>query len=97
MRNVSDAALKISDFELTEACSLSSDDFPGLLLLYSAVGNFESMEELAKMAQEKGKTNIAFVSYLLTGNVEECANLLIATNRLPEAAFFARINPTGRI
>lgn len=94
---MSDAALKISDFELTEACSLASDDFPGLLLLYSAIGNFEGMEQLAKMAQEKGKTNIAFVSYLLTGNVEECANLLIATNRLPEAAFFARTYLPSRV
>jgi len=96
-KKLSDAALKTSDFELTEACSLSSDDFPGLLLLYSAIGNFEGMEELAKMAQEKGKTNIAFVSYLLTGNVEECANLLIATNRLPEAAFFARTYLPSRV
>ena len=96
-KKLSDAALKISDFELTEACSLASDDFPGLLLLYSAVGNFEGMEQLAKMAQEKGKTNIAFVSYLLTGNVEECANLLIATNRLPEAAFFARTYLPSRV
>jgi len=96
-KKLSDAALKISDFELTEACSLSSDDFPGLLLLYSSVGNFEGMEELAKMAQEKGKTNIAFVSYLVTGNVEECANILISTNRLPEAAFFARTYLPSRV
>jgi len=96
-KKLSDAALKISDFELTEACSLASDDFPGLLLLYSAVGNSEGMEQLAKTAQEKGKTNIAFMSYLLTGNVEECANLLIATNRLPEAAFFARTYLPSRV
>jgi coatomer subunit beta' len=96
-KKLSDAALKISDFELTEACSLASDDFPGLLLLYSAIGNFEGMEQLAEMAAKKGKTNIAFVSYLLTGNVEECANLLIATNRLPEAAFFARTYLPSRV
>jgi len=96
-KKLSDAALKISDFDLTEACSLASDDFPGLLLLYSAIGNFEGMENLAKMALEKGKTNIAFVSYLLTGNVEECANLLVATNRLPEAAFFARTYLPSRV
>ncbi len=96
-KKLSDAALKISDFELTEACSLASDDFPGLLLLYSAVGNYEGMEQLAERAQAKGKTNIAFVSYLLTGNVEECANLLVATNRLPEAAFFARTYLPSRV
>ena len=96
-KKLSDAALKISDFALTEACSLASDDFPGLLLLYSAVGNFEGIEKLAVMAKEKGKTNIAFLSYLLTGNVEECADLLIATNRLPEAAFFARTYLPSRV
>merc|ERR1711957_990180 len=77
--------------------SLASNDFPGLLLLYSATGNYEGVEKLAKMARDKGKTNIAFVSYLLTGNIEECANILIATNRLPEAAFFARTYIPSRV
>ncbi len=96
-KKLSDAALKISDFDLTEACSLASDDFPGLLLLYSAVGNFEGMEALANAAQKKGKTNVAFIAYLLTGNVEACADLLINTNRLPEAAFFARTYLPSRV
>lgn len=96
-KKLSDAALKISDFDLTEACSLASDDFPGLLLLYSAVGNFEGMEALANAAQKKGKTNVAFIAYLLTGNVEACADLLIKTNRLPEAAFFARTYLPSRV
>ena len=63
-KKLSDAALKISDFELTEACSLASDDFPGLLLLYSAVGNFDGMEALAAAAQKKGKTNVASDTHL---------------------------------
>mmetsp|Transcript_579 Transcript_579/g.1192 ORF Transcript_579/g.1192 Transcript_579/m.1192 type:complete len:972 (+) Transcript_579:202-3117(+) len=96
-KKLSDAALKISDFELTEAASLASDDFPGLLLLYSAVGNFEGMEKLANAAQEDGKTNVAFVAYLLTGNVEACADLLVSTNRLPEAAFFCRTYLPSRV
>lgn len=96
-KKLSDAALKINDFELTEAASLASDDYPGLLLLYSAVGNFEGMERLAKAAQDDGKTNVAFVANLLTGNVEACADLLIATNRLPEAAFFARTYLPSRV
>jgi coatomer subunit beta' len=48
------------------------------------------MERLAKLATEGGKTNVAFVAHLLTGNVEACAELLISTKRLPEAAFFVR-------
>jgi len=96
-KKLSDAALKTSDFELTEAASLASDDFPGLLLLYSATGNFEGMERLAAAAREDGKTNVAFVAMLLTGNVEACADLLISTNRLPEAAFFARTYIPSRV
>lgn len=96
-KKLSDAALKINDFELTEAASLASDDYPGLLLLYSAIGNFEGMEELAKKAQDDGKINVAFVAYLVTGNVEACADLLVSTNRLPEAAFFARTYLPSRV
>ena len=37
-----------------------------------------------------GKNNVAFLSYFITGQTEKCLDLLVATNRLPEAAFFAR-------
>jgi len=75
---------------LTEAASMASDDFSGLLLLYSATGNFRGVETLTDLANKAGKTNISFVANLLTGNVEACYDLLIQTHRLPEAAFFAR-------
>merc|ERR1712087_124707 len=48
------------------------------------------MERLAAAAAEYGKTNVAFVANLLTGNVEACAELLVSTKRLPEAALFVR-------
>merc|ERR1712232_965444 len=48
------------------------------------------MEKLAEAASKHGKTNVSFVAYLLTGNVEACTELLIATKRLPEAAMFVR-------
>ncbi len=37
-----------------------------------------------------GKHNIAFVSYLLSGKLEECVELLKLSGRVPEAAFFSR-------
>lgn len=37
-----------------------------------------------------GKNNVAFLSYFITGQTSKCLELLINTNRLPEAAFFAR-------
>merc|ERR1712176_721892 len=73
-----------------EAASVASHDYSDLLLLYSAVGNLAGMERLADSASKNGKTNVAFVAYLLTGNVEACADLLVSTKRLPEAAMFVR-------
>jgi coatomer subunit beta' len=96
-KRLSDAALKDSNFDLCEAASLASNDYAGLLLMYSAIGNFSGMEALAKSAEADGKTNIAFSAYLLTGNVEACVNILISTNRLPEAAFFARTYLPSRV
>lgn len=96
-KKLSDAALGVSNFELCEAASLASNDYAGLLLMYSAIGNFSGMEALAKSAEVDGKTNIAFSAYLLTGNIEACVNILIATNRLPEAAFFARTYLPSRV
>jgi len=96
-KRLSDAALRDSNFDLCEAASLASNDYAGLLLMYSAIGNFSGMEALAKSAEVDGKTNIAFSAYLLTGNVEACVNILISTNRLPEAAFFARTYLPSRV
>ena len=89
-KRLSDAALKDTNLELCESASISSHDFSGLLLLYSATGNLAGIERLAGLASESGKTNVAFVAHFLTGNVEACADLLISTKRLPEAAFFVR-------
>merc|ERR1711935_752648 len=89
-KRLSDAALKENNLELVESASLASHDYSDLLLLYSAVGNLAGMERLAAAASEHGKTNVAFVAYLLTGNVEACAELLVSTKRLPEAAMFVR-------
>lgn len=89
-KRLSDAALKDSNFELCESASLASNDYAGLLLMYTAIGNFTGMKKLAAAAEADGKTNIAFSAYLVTGNVEACVDLLVKTNRLPEAAFFAR-------
>jgi coatomer subunit beta' len=96
-KRLSDAALKDTNLELCEAASIACNDFSGLLLLYSATGNFKGMEQLAEIAATGGKTNVAFVAYLLTGNVEACADLLISTKRLPEAAFFVRTFLPSRI
>lgn len=89
-KRLSDAALKDTNLELCEAAGIASDDFSDLLMLYSAVGNLAGVERLAELATAKGKTNVGFVAHFLTGNVEACADILVATKRLPEAALFVR-------
>jgi len=89
-KRLSDAALKENNLQLVEAASLASHDYSDLLLLYSAIGNLAGMERLADAASKHGKTNVAFIAYLLTGNVEACVELLVSTKRLPEAAMFVR-------
>ena len=41
-------------------------------------------------AEEAGKNNVSFLSYFLLGDLEKCLEILITSNRVPEAAFFAR-------
>lgn len=53
-------------------------------------GNTDMVAKLAESAKISGKNNITFVCYMLLGKLEECLELLIETDRIPEAAFFAR-------
>lgn len=55
------------------------------------------MAGLAQSAKEAGKNNIAFISLLLLGKVDECIDLLIGSKRLPEAALFARTYKPSRV
>lgn len=48
------------------------------------------VRSLGNMADNEGKSNISFMSYFLLGDLEKCLEILIKTDRIPEAAFFAR-------
>jgi coatomer subunit beta' len=48
------------------------------------------VRKLAKTAEDMQKFNIAFTSYYLLKDLEKCLEILIKSDRLPEAAFFAR-------
>ncbi|KAJ3286524.1 Coatomer subunit beta', partial [Blyttiomyces sp. JEL0837] len=87
---VGDTALAAWKYDLAEACLRKAKDLEGLLLIYQASGNSAGMKELALMAAEKGKNNIAFICYMLCGEVEKVIDLLCATDRIAEAAFLAR-------
>lgn len=45
---------------------------------------------LADLAVEKGQNNIAFNCFFQTGDIASCIDVLIKTDRAPEAALFAR-------
>ncbi|RKP07896.1 coatomer WD associated region-domain-containing protein [Thamnocephalis sphaerospora] len=96
-RTLGDAALNAWKFSLAEECLLKAKDLSGLLLLYTASGNAAGIEELAKQAAEQGKNNIAFACWLQLGNAQECLDLLVKTERIPEAAIFARTYLPSRV
>ncbi|XP_050693669.1 coatomer subunit beta'-like isoform X4 [Eriocheir sinensis] len=89
-RLVADLAQQRGDLQMAQTCLLRAHDYPGLLLQATATGNASFIREVGKEAEGQGRNNVAFLSHFLTGNLKECLELLIKTNRVPEAAFFAR-------
>ncbi|XP_020398788.1 coatomer subunit beta'-1 [Zea mays] len=75
---------------MAEECLLQAKDLSGLLLLYSSLGDAEGIEKLASLAKEHGKNNVAFLCLFMLGKVEDCIQLLVDSNRIPEAALLAR-------
>jgi len=89
-RRLGDLALSNGEIALAEKCAVRSADLSGLLLLYSSSGNKSGMQDLAVLAKDAGRLNVAFIAYFLTGQVEQAIQMLIDGNRIPEAAFLAR-------
>ncbi|KAI9342525.1 coatomer WD associated region-domain-containing protein [Obelidium mucronatum] len=87
---VGDLALSNWMFDLAEDCLLKAGDIEGLLLYYQASGNAKGIRQLAELAVEKGKHNIAFTCFMISNQVEKAIDLLVSTNRHAEAAFLAR-------
>jgi coatomer subunit beta' len=89
-RRLGDLSLATGDVALAKSCALRSGDLSGLLLLHSSAGDMAGMRALAIQAKDAGRSNVAFLAFFVTGQVEECIRLLIDTGRVPEAAFLAR-------
>jgi coatomer subunit beta' len=96
-RRLGDLALANGDVALAQTCAEKSGDLSGLLLLYSSSGDRQGIETLALQAKEAGRSNVAFLAYFITGQVEQCIQLLLDTGRIPEAAFMARTYMPSRI
>ncbi|CAK8698584.1 coatomer subunit beta'-like isoform X2 [Clavelina lepadiformis] len=89
-KQLAELATSKCEFGLAQECLKQAEDFGGLLLLATSAGNAPMVKSLAEGAEAGGKNNVAFLSYFITGQTSKCLELLINTNRLPEAAFFAR-------
>ncbi|XP_030377041.1 coatomer subunit beta' [Scaptodrosophila lebanonensis] len=87
---LADVAARKNNMELVKECMQKANDFSGLLLLSSASGDAQMLEEVGNAGAAQGRHNIAFLAAFLRSDVERCLEILIETNRLPEAAFFAR-------
>ncbi|KAJ3115645.1 Coatomer subunit beta' [Phlyctochytrium bullatum] len=87
---VGDAALSEWKFDVATECLMKANDIEGLLLLYQASGNVKGLKELGAKASEKGKNNVAFLCYVLTGDLNKAVSLLASTDRLSEAALLSR-------
>lgn len=89
-KTVGDAALAGWDVALAAKCFTNAKDLGSLLLLHSSTGDREGLLALAKQAEDAGAHNVAFSSYWLLGDAEQCSQLLSKTGRLAEAVLFSQ-------
>lgn len=87
---LADVATNQNQFELVKECLGKANDFGGLLLLATSAGDEGMIRSLGDSSIAQGKHNISFLSMFLLGDLDGCLEILINTNRIPEAAFFAR-------
>lgn len=55
------------------------------------------IRKLGADADETSKNHISFLSYFILGDLDKCLDILIKTDRIPEAAFFARTYAPSKI
>ncbi|CAG4912061.1 unnamed protein product [Colias eurytheme] len=83
-------ASKAGEIELTKLAYINARDYSSLLIFAVSSGDKILLEEVAKKSSEDGQDNIAFMAYFTLNKLNECLQLLIDQNKLPETAFFAR-------
>ncbi|KAK2701677.1 hypothetical protein QYM36_019682 [Artemia franciscana] len=89
-RQLADCSILNGRLDLADKCYEATQDFGALLILRSSSGNLDKVAELAAMARSARKFNVAFTAYLLTHQNLKALDILVETNKLPDAAFFAR-------
>lgn len=87
---LAELAASTNNLALAKECMQRAQDYGGLLLIATSSGDDDLLQKLGTDTLEDGKNNISFLSFFLLGDLHKCLDILISTNRLPEAAFFAR-------
>ncbi|TQE04442.1 hypothetical protein C1H46_009962 [Malus baccata] len=96
-KQLGELAMSAGKLDMAEECLKHAMDLSGLLLLYSSLGDAEGISRLAVLAKEQGKNNVAFLCLFMLGRLEECLELLVESNRIPEAALMARSYLPGKV
>lgn len=89
-KQLAELALNLAELDLAKECLEKAQDLPGLLLLATSCGNANLVQKIGQIANEKNIKNISFLSHFILADKEKALEDLIQTDRLPEAAFFAR-------
>ncbi|GMH15955.1 hypothetical protein Nepgr_017796 [Nepenthes gracilis] len=89
-KQLGELAMSTGKLQMAEECLTNAMDLSGLLLLYSSMGDAEGIFELGILAREQGKNNVTFQCLFMLAKLEDCLQLLVDSNRIPEAALFAR-------
>ncbi|KAL3315179.1 Coatomer subunit beta', partial [Cichlidogyrus casuarinus] len=89
-KQLADAASKMCRFDLAQQCLVRAKDYASLLLIASSTGDREMMLQLAQETKAEGRNNLSFLAYFLLHDLEASLDILIKSERIPEAAMFAR-------
>ncbi|KAF9554871.1 coatomer protein [Agrocybe pediades] len=89
-KSIGDKALGVWRFELAKEAYEKAGDLGAMFLLLGSIGDVKALRGLCEEAEQKGQNNLAFAILLQLGDVAGCVDLLIKTQRAPEAAMFAR-------
>ena len=87
---LSEVATKAGNLNLVQECLTRAQSFGSLILLASASSDKQLMSTIAEQSRKTEQFNIAFLSNFVLGKLDQCLEILIENQRLPEAAFFCR-------
>jgi coatomer subunit beta' len=89
-KSLGDRALAVWRFDLAREAFDKAGDLTALMLLLLSTGDRQGLEALASKAETQGQNNLAFAAVWQLGDADKCVDLLVKTERAPEAALFAR-------